>query len=693
MGKYENTRGMTPRETEELERSFQQVTKPVPKQNNTKPGNKAKKKKPLTKKQAARNRKILIISICAAVFLLLVGVIAWMIATMDTNEDDGRILSNVYAGSINLGGMTVDEAKSALHLATDSTFTQKDMIIRLPDDSIVLSPTNTGAKLDVDAVVEAAYNYGRTGSDSEREQLQQSGAVYTIALLPYLNLDLTYIQGTIADFCASYSSVMTQPTVTLEGERPEFDPEQPDKTVVHQVLSITLGTPDYVLNEEDLYARVLDAYSLNQLSVTYEAPALTEPDRPDAQKLFAQYCVPAQDAAIDEVTFEVTPEVYGYGFDVEELNQTISQAEYGQTIKVELDFIVPHITQKDLSGELFLDTLATYVSINKTGNSTNRNTNLRLSCDTLDGYVIKDGEEFSFNTILGRLTAEKGYKKAPAIVGGEEVSTLGGGVSQTASALYYCALLADLEILERHNHTYAVTFVPLGFDANVEWGSKDLRFRNNTGNPLRIEASASDGTVSIELTGTDGLSYKVDLQSQIVTELLPETIYQTMAKDNILGYKDGDVLVEPITGYVVDTTMNRLDKATGALLTSKSIDTAHYSKRDKQVVAIEPEPIIPTDPILPTSPIDPPVPTDPVDPTDPSAPTDPVTPTDPADPTEPTDPSVPSEPSEPSVPTDPTVPEGPTDPEVTDPVPENPQPSEPETGIGDESPSDESAAA
>lgn len=657
MGKYENTRGMTPRETEELERSFEQVTKAAsaPKQG-SKPADKAasksnakpnaKKKKPLTKQQIARNRKILIISICAAVLLILIGVIVLMIATMDTDEDDGRILSNVYAGGVNLGGMTVDEAKSALHLATDSTFARKDMVIRLPDDSIVLSPSDTGAKLDVDAVVDAAYSYGRTGSESDFAQAKKDAAAtsHTIALLPYLNLDLPYIQGVIEDFCDSYSSVMTQPTAKLEGERPEFDPKNPDRSVEHQLLVITMGTPDYVLDVEDLYDRVLDAYSLNELSVSYEAPALTEPDLPDAQALFNEFCTEAQDAVIDEVTFEVTPEVYGYGFDIDEVSQLIAQAEYGDVIEIELDFLLPHVTQDDLSGELFLDTLASYISINSASNSTSRNTNLKLSCEALDGYVIKDGEEFSFNELLGRLTAEKGYKKAPAIVNGEEVSTLGGGVSQTASALYYCALQADLEILERHNHTYAVSFVPLGFDANVEWGSKDLRFRNNTGNPLRICASASDGTVSIELVGTDSRSYTVELQSQIVAELTPETIYQTMAKDNILGYKDGDVLVEPITGYVIDTYMNRLDKTTGALLTTKSIDTAHYSKRDQQVVAIEPDTTIIPDPTVPVTPTDP---TAPVDPTDPSVPADPD-PTDPVEqPTEP-DPSDSSElPAEP----------------------------------------------
>ena len=581
MGKFEQTRGMTPRETEVLDQATQAV--PAPRQAPVpKPAPQSVPQKPQGKPSADR-KKIIIISVCAALLLILIGVLIWAVASMNAEDEEPRISGNVYAAGVNLGGMTLEEAKSALHLATDGTFTRKDMVVRLPDDSIVLSPANTGARLDVDAAVEAAFAYRGSGN-------------YTIALLPYLNLDLAYIEDTINSFCDSYSSVMTQPTVELKGERPEFDPENPDRKVEHQLLVITMGTPDYVLKADDLYNTVLDAYSLNQLSITYEAPARTEPEQPDAQKLYAQYCIDPQDATVNEVTFVVTPEVYGYGFDPEELAQLIAHAEYGQVIELELGFLIPHVTKDDLAGELFLDLLGSFTSINEENNSDDRNTNLQISCEALDGYVIKADEEFSLNALLGRLTADKGYKKAPAIVGGTEVSTLGGGVSQTASALYYCALLADLEILERHNHTYAVNFVPLGFDANVDYGSQDLRFRNNTGNPIRIAASASDGVVVIKLEGTDKLPYKVELKSEVITELAPETVYQTMAKDNVLGYVDGQVLVEPITGYVVDTLMNRLDKNTGVVLSSKSIDITHYSKRDQQVVYIEPDPTLPTEP-------------------------------------------------------------------------------------------------
>lgn len=626
MGKYEQTRGMTPGETEELERAYNQVLEPT---TPAQPGStaaasqtSAKAQKPaakvplmekLFKNLNEKQRKMVLIGGCAAILLILIIIVVCIVVSMNSNKDDGRIFSNVYAGGVNLGGMTEDEAKSALHLATDSTFSRKDMVIRLPDDSIVLSPEDTGASLNVDAVVAAAYSYGRDGQTATDE-------AYTIALLPYLNLDLTYIQGAIADFCDSYSSTMTQPTVELKGDRPEFDPENPDRHVEHQLLVITMGTPDYILSTDALYNAVLDAYSLNQLSVTYEAPARTEPEVPDAQELYDQYCAPPQDATVDEATFEVTPEVYGYGFDVEELKQRIDQAEYGQVIELELDFLVPRVTEKDLAGELFLDVLAQFTAINSDGNSADRNANLRLVCAALNGYVLNDGEEFSFNSVVGRLTAEKGYKNAPAYVDGTLVNTLGGGVSQTASALYYCALQANLDITERHNHTYAVTFVPLGFDANVEYGSEDLRFRNNTGNPLKIVASASDGTVVIELVGTDNLSYKIELESEIITTLTPETIHQTMAKDNVLGYKDGDVLVEPITGYVVNTSMKRLDKVTGVVLSTKSIDLSHYSKRDQQVVAIEPDPTQPTEP-LPTEPTAPEVTVPPTDTTDATDPT------------------------------------------------------------------------
>ena len=611
MGKYDTKRGNADRTNADVEKVYRQASG----------SSAAPRKRPTaqqieSRKKAAKKRKIALIVLCASVLAILIGLIVGLIVSSNKPEDDGRILSNVCAGGVNLGGMTVDEAKSALHLATDNGLLKKEMVVKLPGTSFSLAPADTRITLDVDAVVQAAYNYGRTGTEAEQKAIRQNAAstIHTIALLPYLTLDLPYIQNTVNDFCDSYSSVMTQPNAVLEGDRPAYDPEYPELTAIHQTLVITMGTPDYLLDADDIYDEVLDAYSLNELTVSYQPPAATEPEKPDAQKLFTQLCVAPVDAIIDDVTFEVTPEIYGYGFDIPAVQKLIDEAEYGQVIRVQLNFIMPDITAKDLTEDLFQDTLSSYASINSSGNSDNRNVNLQLSCDAINGYVIKAGEEFSFNQVVGRLTAEKGYKKAPGYLAGKEVDILGGGVSQTASTLYYCALMADLEVLERHNNGYAVSYIGLGLDASIDWGSRDLRLRNNTNSPIRITAFADEGQVYVQLLGVDEKDYEVKLGTETKAQHDPLTIYQVMAKDNILGHKDGDVLQSGITGYDVELYLYRHNKQTGELIVTELVDVSNYSKRDQIVVRIGDD--IPVE--LPTDPTDPSDPTDTSDPTEPS---------------------------------------------------------------------------
>lgn len=548
------------------------------------------------KKNTAPNRTVLIVSICAAVLVLLVGAIVGMIVLLNKDKDNEKILYNVTAGGVNLGGMTKEEAKNALHLATDGTFSQKDMVIKLPDATIVLSPDETMAKLNVDAVVEEAYAYGRTGTEEEREAAKQSAAttIHTIALLPYLNLDLPYIQTSIREFCNSYSSIMTQPKVSLSGDRPTYNPAKPNQKVTHQTLTITMGTPNYILNADTLYNRVLDAYSLNELELNYQAPTLTEPQKLSAESIFAQHCLWPEDAVMDDITFEVTPEVYGYGFDVEQLQSQIDAAEYGQVIELKLKFLMPRITAKDLTKDLFLDMIASSSTQSNMGSAWNNN--LELSCEAINNYVVKAGERFSFNLVLGRPSADKGYQKAPGYRSGKDAQIMGSGISQTASTLYYCLLKANLKIEERHCSGFAPSYADLGLDACIDWGIKDLSFVNNTKSPIRIVATAEGGKVTIQLFGIDELNYDVQLKTETTAQHSPRKIYQIMDRNNKLEFADGHLLQSGITGYDVDTYMLKYDKQTGALISNTKISTSNYASRDQILVKLAPETPVTSDP-------------------------------------------------------------------------------------------------
>jgi hypothetical protein len=126
------------------------------------------------------------------------------------------------------------------------------------------------------------------------------------------------------------------------------------------------------------------------------------------------------------------------------------------------------------------------------GSSPERIRNIELACEKLDGIVLQPGEVFSFNEVLGGLTAEDGFAVAPVNPDDEATAEMGGGVSQVASTLYTGSLFALLETVERSNHPFAVPFIQPGTDAYVadsdDGSGPDLKFRNTRGEPIRISA-------------------------------------------------------------------------------------------------------------------------------------------------------------------------------------------------------------
>ncbi len=591
------------------------------------------------RKQALAKRIAVLAVILCLVIVAGIFLNKGLQALKHTEEDDGLILKNVTVAGINIGGMTPEAAENALRAAAANSFASDDLVVHIQEDTLRLSPANTGAKLDVEAAIEEAYSYGRSGGTWENAmtRLEAEKKEHAIALLPYLNLDLDYIRQAVEEFSAGFSSVMTQPSVSLSGQRPEYprppeddpeeDPEGPEvpeepwepdfDSIVHQTLTITMGTPEFILRADALYDRILDAYSMFQLEFDYQAPTLTEPDLPDLEAIFEEYCLMPEDATIDDKTFEVVDEIYGYGFDIAQVTELVLQAQYGQQITITLDFLVPDITRELLTGHLFKDELAAYVSICNDDEDPNRDTNLRLACEAINGYVLKSGEVFNFNKVVGPRTANRGYLTAPNF-SGSNATSIGGGISQIASALHYCALVAELEVTERHSHTYKVGYSPFGTDAAITYGSQNLCFVNNTEEPMRILASVEGSTVHIQLLGTkdESKDYQVMVEYELLSVYAPGITYRDMAEENPQGYVNGQVLQQAITGYDVQTFLCKYDVATGELISRDALSTNSYQKRDAIVVRIEGAGY--EDPTLPPETSDPTIPVGPIDPTQPS---------------------------------------------------------------------------
>lgn len=540
------------------------------------------------------NRQMVLVGSCALVLVLILAFLAIFFLGSGGDPYNNKILSNVMIAGVNVGGLTKSQATQVVKNNVAPLYSDLDMTVRLGGTTLTLSSADTKATLDVKDAVNAAYNYGRTGTKVEKQEAYTASfsESHTIALLPYLDLDTDYIQSALESYAATVGSTLTQPSYTLEGVVPDlatdvFDPE----TAPALTLVVTMGTPGIDFREEGLYNAILDAYSLGSFQVTWEATdADTLPQTPDMAQVLEELGKPAVDDSVDLKTFQTIPGSYGYTFDVEAAQKMVDSAQYGQILRIDMTYVAP---ERMGENAFYQDTLGK--GRTPFSDNANRVNNLVLACQALDGVVINPGQTFSYNETVGQRTEARGYKKALAYTSSGKTTSLEGGVSQVASTLYYAALVADLEIVERHDHGLAVGYIDKGLDAYVTWKNMDLRFKNNTNFPIQLQATAENGAVSIQILGTDEKDYYIELTSAVTDTYEPETEYVDYAPDNDKGYKDGTVIQEGVTGYFVRTYKNKYSKATGELLSKDFITSTRYLTINRIVARIEEETEAPTE--------------------------------------------------------------------------------------------------
>ncbi len=136
------------------------------------------------------------------------------------------------------------------------------------------------------------------------------------------------------------------------------------------------------------------------------------------------------------------------------------------------------------------------------GRSPGQIANAVMAAHALDGMMVGPGGEFSFNTRVGPWTADRGYRRAPVSYDGELTLATGGGVCQLSTTVYGAALLAGMDIVERHRHFWPVTYARPGLDAAVAHPSIDLRFRNPLPAPVKVRARRSGQQLIVEFAST-----------------------------------------------------------------------------------------------------------------------------------------------------------------------------------------------
>ena len=130
-------------------------------------------------------------------------------------------------------------------------------------------------------------------------------------------------------------------------------------------------------------------------------------------------------------------------------------------------------------------------------NNKDRTTNLKIASKKINGTIIQPGETFDFNKVVGSRTAAKGYKKAHVFTG-ENSTTMGlaGGICQVASTVFNTALISNVKIVERHQHSQRVSYVPLGRDAAISGNVQNFRWKNNTKYAIKIKMTVKGGKIT-----------------------------------------------------------------------------------------------------------------------------------------------------------------------------------------------------
>ncbi|MBC7960815.1 MAG: VanW family protein, partial [Vallitaleaceae bacterium] len=294
------------------------------------------------------------------------------------------------------------------------------------------------------------------------------------------------------------------------------------------------------------------------------------------QELEPNYYVKAQDATFEktEAGFVIHDEVVGKAINVEASVKAINEALVKGKSQVNLEVITtePQITKtfyediKDLIGSY-----TTAFSSNQVG----RNENLRVAASLIDKTLLLPGEVFSTNDTIGPTDAAHGYQEAPVIVNGLIQKGFGGGVCQVSTTLYNAVLLAELEIVERRNHSLAVAYIEKGRDATLADGSIDFKFKNNTNTPIYIESYLEDYHIHMNIYGkeTNTANRSIDFETEVVDTIMPPP--EKITEDPTLKPNEEVVEKKAIVGYTVK--LYKLIYIDNALTDKIEINTSYYA--------------------------------------------------------------------------------------------------------------------
>jgi len=460
-------------------------------------------------KKSKRTIGIVISIVVAAIIVMCFSII---FALLNINNE--KIIQGISILGIDVSNLTAEEAKQRVNEAIQEKFNNENdnIILKHGESETGVSANTFNAKFDIDTAVAEAYNIGRKGNIITDNYAILCTQLFKRQIEPELHYDKEFMNSTIKDVEAKMKDAVVEYSYYIEDNQ----------------LIVVKGKDGYIIKTDELEEKIIN--QLKNIHIPYEEIEIPverkEASVIDLEKIRNEIYKEPKDAYVEKNPTKVHVEEDGvdFGISMEAAQKLLldDKEEY----EIPLKITKPKKKLSDLGEEAFPNQLSTFSTIYD-ASSKNRAYNVELATKKINGTVIMPGETFSYNKTVGSRTIEAGWKEGTAYISGKVVPSVGGGVCQVSSTLYNTALLANLEITERTNHTFTVDYVAASRDATVYYGSLDFCFKNTRNYPVKIVATAKNGVCKISLYGIkEEVEYEVIIQSKITSYINRTTTYK-----------------------------------------------------------------------------------------------------------------------------------------------------------------------
>ncbi|HUO75701.1 MAG TPA: VanW family protein [Candidatus Paceibacterota bacterium] len=516
-----------------------------------------------------------------AAFLLLVT----LASAADAWYLDGRIMPHTRVGSVDVGGLTVDQATQRVQSVADGF--QDGIPVNVDGISQAIDPDSIGFSVDTDAAVTEAYARGHQGSAFRRIWERVSSLWETKQVDAHVSIDAPALRRQVSDIADATGVPGRDVRLAVSGATVAVRTD----TAAGKSIDQEAAVRDITTALQDLNPRLISLNLVEEkphADPTTAAAALAVAQRMVARPLTLQY---------EDAQFSITRErlaswlttTYDGNRIVPSLN-TDMIAAYVTTVGTALDVapVPPQITTvngqvtgftpskvgRSVQESALISDLVTNISARATtslgdtltvpvkatqmspigleaasgireligkattpftGSPKNRISNIKNGIKFISGAIVQPGEEFSTLAQLGTVDNTTGYLPELVIKGDRTQPEFGGGLCQVSTTLFRAVLNAGLPVTERRNHSYRVSYyekdgdgnkIGPGLDATIYDPQPDFKFKNDTANPIMIIGYVIGDKATFELYGTkDGRTATLDGPHQLSETPSGDPIY------------------------------------------------------------------------------------------------------------------------------------------------------------------------